>query len=252
MNRLPLNNRIGLSLSSMCLALLTACGGGGDPAETVQTGALATPAAATTVCGLEPVAGTGPQSHTVTPDLTLLVHGYDALMTRLTSPNGYPAGGVPVGVRMAMEDLRAVTFTGYTATPTVNRMGVEVDSAMAPGSVACVLGVSRVNNNGSSLLVSWGSTAVPSLPVGQLPSQPVNGFEYIHNLANANATAVFTIAKAELAEPAGVSVCHISAGGIACSVPTVVDAGSQWTFRLAISQPGVYMMAAPAELVPLD
>lgn len=252
MNRLPLNNRIGLSLGSMCLALLTACGGGGDPAEPIQTGALVQPASDTTVCGVEPAAGTGPQSHSVVSDQTLLVHGYDVLMTRLTSPNGFPAGGQPIALRLAMQDLRDVTFTGFTPTVTGNRMGVEVDSALVPGSVACVLGVSRVNDNGSSLLLSWASEAMPNLAVGQLPTQPVNGFEYIHNLASANATAVFTIAKADLADPAGVSVCHISDAGVTCNVPTVVDATSDWTFRLPISQPGVYMMAAAAETVPLD
>lgn len=252
MNRLSLNNRIGLGLSSMCLALLTACGGGGDPAETIQTGALAQPASVTTVCGVEPVAGTGPQSHNIVADQTLLVHGYDVLMTRLTSPNGFPAGGDPIALRLAMQDLRDVTFSGYTPTPTSNRMGVEVGSELAAGSVACVLGVSRVTDNGSSSLVSWASDAIPNLPVGQLLSQPVNGFEYIHNLTSANATAVFTVAKADLAVAIGVSVCHIGSGGVACNVPTVVDAGSDWTFRLPISQPGVYMLAAPTELVPQD
>lgn len=258
MHRQTLNQRIGLTLSALSLTLLAACGGGGEQA--LSGGAdpvVAQPASVTTMCGVEPVATSGPQLYTVLGNQPMEINEYEVLVTRLTSPGGYPFAGQPDATLLVpMEDLRNVSFTGYTPTTTDNRMGVNMSSNLAAGSVACVAGVSRINEaydvfGNPKPVVVWDSAAEPSMPVGSLSSQPINGFEYIHNLATTQATAVFTMAKTELADPASATICRLSSAGADCRAPTVVDAGSRWTLQLPITQSGVYMLAAPPELVAL-
>jgi len=259
MNRQTVNQRIGLTLSALSLTLLAACGGGGEQA--LSGGAdpvVAQPASVTTVCGVEAVATSGPQLYSVLGNQPILINEYEVLVTRLTSPGGYPFAGQPDATLLVpMEDLRNVSFTGYTPTTTDNRMGVNMSSNLAAGSVACVAGVSRINEaydvfGNPKAVVVWDSAAVPGMPVGSLPTQPINGFEYIHNLATTQATAVFTMAKTDLADPASASICRLSGAGADCRAPNVVDSGSRWTLQLPITQSGVYMLAAPVEMVALD
>lgn len=258
MNSTKSNHRFGLALSTLSLALLTACGGGGEGPAAVATAPLQTAsAAATTICDVQPTATSGPSAYNISANQEIVINGYETVMSLLTSPTGYPFDGAPVTVTVPLEDLREAPYQGYTPQATLNRMGVEVGSRFKAGAVGCVSSVSRANNVGTALnpryLLSWASATLPSLPLTALPSKAINGFEFLNNFDTSQATAVFRMAKSGLADPASVHICHISsAGSTHCSAPSVTQDDQQWTFKLAISDPGVYVITAPRELVPAD
>lgn len=252
------NRRLSLGLSVLLVALLAACGGGGEPGTVVATPEGVTPAAK--VCGVEPKAESGSPAISADNRLTVTFNGYEVPMFLVTSPTGYPYDlSTPLQMQVELEDLRNVTYEGYSPDATAGHMGVEMGTYLAPGSVACVAGVSRTINIGTdaepNLLVSWSSSNLNALPVGDLPAKAINGFEFIHNLDATNATAVFRMDKAALPDPSGAYVCHMSGASgtsIDCSVPDVTETDTQWIFRRPITTAGVYMLAGPMSEVAAD
>lgn len=254
MHRSPITSRLALSLSTLTLALLTACGGGGGDAPVTEAAPVqALPAASPVVCGV-PVAPTaGPEAFDVIADKTWEVNGLETRMTLMTSPTGYSYGALTVPLALPMEDLREASL-GYTPAATRNSMGVEMGSEFAPGAVGCVIGVSRVIDNSTTedpnYLVSWASELLTNVPVDQLPAQAVNGFEFTHNFPSTRATAVFRMNKDALTDTGSVQICHLNAGGVVnCAAPVVTetDDGLQWTFKRDISESGIYMLSAKLE-----
>lgn len=253
-----IKHRIGLTFSALSLALLTACGGGGsEPAETAPPPQTAS-AATTTICGVQMTATEGPAAHQVSSNQTMMVNGYETLISLVTSATGYPYdGGLPVVLSLPLEDLREAPFQGYSPHATLDSMGVELGSRFKAGAVGCVGSVSRANNLGTTLspnyLLSWASATLPSVPLADLPSNAINGFEFLNNFESTQATAVFRMDKSNVADPANVRICHInSSGSTHCNAPTVTQDALQWIFKLPITAPGVYLISAPREEVPLD
>lgn len=246
MNRLPMNQRLALGLGPLCLALLTACGGG----EQSAPDSMAQPAAAPTVCGVDAVATSGPETLLFVGDRDLLVNGYPVMMSLLQSPTGYSHPGYPAPLSLPMHDLRAVSPQGHPQANTLDSMGVEMSSPFNAGSVACVSGISRVFNVNGLDLVSWTSQQMPDVPVERLSASAVNGFEFTHNLGDKQATAVFRISRSALVDPDSAAICHITAaGGVDCATPHVSRStdDQQWELRLPITAPGVYMLSAEPE-----
>lgn len=237
-------------VSASVLVVLTACGGGGEEASVQTAPSQATATAASTVCGQVPAAQQGPEAFNVLANQTLLVNGANVQMTLLTSPTGYSFAGVPVTMNLPLFDLREVALHGYPASDNGDSMGVESGSLFAPGSVSCVTGVSRVFDVGGSQLVSWTSQNIPSLPIELLTSTAINGFEYTHNFASTNATAVFRISKAAMSNPSAATICHIvSSGSVNCSAADWSESsdGLRWELRRSLVESGVYMLTAPPE-----
>jgi hypothetical protein len=255
MNRSSFTSRLALALSTLTLAMLTACGGGSEaPVEVVAPNPQALPAAVPTLCGVQAVATSGVESFNVLANQTAELNGFATQVTVLTSPAGYSYAGATATMLVPMQDMREVLYHGYTELATPDRMGIEMGSLLAPGSVGCVAGVTRVADVGTAgapnLLVSWASEQLPNLPVDRLPSQAINGFEFINNFADTRATAVFSMSKSLLVDAGSVQICHVGISGtVNCFTPSVTDSGQQWTFRLPISQPGVYMLSAPREIL---
>ncbi|WP_310567447.1 hypothetical protein [Hydrogenophaga sp.] len=256
MNRKPLTSRLALSLSTLTLALLTACGGGGDGAPVVgSSDSPVQPASAPTICGVvaTPVTvATGLERLDIVYDLTTEINSVEMPMRLLTSLTGYPYDVGTQSLALPLEDLRDVMTHSYTPTETNDRMGVELGSRFAAGSVGCVTGVSRVNNTGSeaspNYLLSWTSAMLTDLPVGSLPGTAVNGFEYTHNFTDKPATAVFRLSKSQLGDSSAVQICHVNrTGAISCEAPVVTSDDQQWTFKRAITESGVYLLSAPVE-----
>lgn len=246
------------TLGALSLALLAACGGGGGGDTAVSAPPPLTPSAApTNLCGVEIAPTAGPAQHQVSANQPLVINGFETRISRVTSATGYPFDGLPVNLNLPLEDLREASFQGYTPQGTLDSMGVELGSRFEPGAVACVSGVSRAINVGTELnpnfLLSWASATLPSVPLGSLPAQAINGFEFVHNFAATQANAVFRMAKTQLADPAAVRVCHIdNNAATTCRVPTVTQDTERWTFTLAINAPGVYVISAPREEVPQE
>ena len=258
MNRQHTNTRLGLALSTIGLALLTACGGGGE--DTSVSDSLVTPAAVSTVCGMAPTVASveeGYEQSLLEENVALVINGYNALISRLSSATGYPydISQLPL-LKLPMEDLREFTTLGYTAQPTDNQMGVELASSrLDAGSVGCVAGISRVQsatdgNNQPITLVSFTGSELSTLPLSSLEGAVVNGFEFIHNFTGTNATAMFRMNMSELTDAGAARICRINdASSVTCTVPTVGNNGTQWTLRTPISAPGIYMLTAPQESV---
>lgn len=256
MNRSTHTSRLALTLSVLTLALLTACGGGGEESVAVVD-PQAQPAAVPTVCGVPAVPTAGAEAFNVIADQTLLVSGVETQMSLLTSPNGYSYGALTVNLALPLEDLREVFSQGYSPQATTDRMGVEMGSAFAAGSVGCVTGISRVVDIGAAeapnYLLSWTSAVLPNVPVGSLPNEAVNGFEYTHNFANKDAYAVFRVSKSVLTDAGSAQICHVNRSGtVDCQVPALTEDGLQWVFKRAISESGIYLLSATRELVPLE
>lgn len=260
MKRHTINSRLALSLSTLMLALLTACGGGGGDSNPV-VGApdpLAQPVAAHTVCGVDstPVAvAAGAERLDIVDNQTWSINGVDVPIRLLTSLTGYPYDVGSQTLSLPMDDLRAVRIHGYTPSETNNSMGVEMGSTFAAGSVGCINSVSRITDNGTqdspNYLVSWTSAMLTDVPVGSLPDAAINGFEYTHNFTDKPATAVFRISKDTLANTGSAQICHIKASGsVDCAAPVVTDDGAQWTLQRSISESGIYVLSAALETVP--
>ncbi len=251
MNRSPITSRLALSLSTLMLSLLTACGGGGDEAPVVS--APVQPAAGPNVCGVvaAPITvAAGAERLDLVFDRTLNINSVEVPMRMLTSFSGYPYDIGTQGLSLPMEDLRVVMTSGYTPGPTSDTMGVEMGSTFAAGSVGCINGVSRIMNNGTeetpNYLLSWTSTMLTNVPVGALPDTAVNGFEYTHNFASKPASAVFRLSKSRMSDVSGVQICHVNRNGaVDCEAPEVTGDEQQWTFRRSISESGIYMLSAP-------
>lgn len=247
----PGARHLSLALSALTLTLLAACGGGGsgeDPAS--ERVPLAWPMAESTVCGLSPVAQSGPEAYSVRANERVLLNGYEGSVTVLTSPTGYSYAGLEVTLNVPMKDLRNVTQNGYPTAESTDSMGVEMGSVFAPGSVGCVAGVSRVFDVNNAHLVSWTSERLIDVPVERLLGVAVNGFEFTHNFATTEATAVFRMSKSALTDPAVAAICQISfSGDVDCSTPDVRESsdGQQWELRLPMTTPGVYMLTADPE-----
>lgn len=271
MNRPSITSRLTLSLSTLMLALLTACGGGGGGGGdtygnvgTVDDGGplvggtdpTAQPAAATAVCGIlaTPVSvATGAEQLDITYDLTTEINGFEVPMRLITSLTGYPYDIGVQSLSLPMEDLRSL-MDGYTPGNAVGSMGVEMDSRFAAASVGCINGVSRAINNNTeaspNYLMSWISAMLTDLPMGSVPGAPINGFEYTHNFTDKPATAVFRIGKGTLASTSSAQICHIKANSsVDCVVPEVIDDGAQWTLKRSASESGVYVLSAEQETV---
>jgi hypothetical protein len=286
MNRSPITSRLALSLSTLMLSLLTACGGGGDGGGSAGTfsgadtfsgpdtpsGADVGPVASApsaevqasavpTVCGVVAapvIVASGAERVDFVYDQFMNINSVEVPMRLLTSPSGYPYDIGPHGLSLPMEDLRDVMSLGYTPVPTSGSMGVEMGSRTAVGSVACINGVSRIMNNGTeetpNYLLSWTSTMLTNVPVGALPDTAVNGFEYTHNFTDKPASAVFRLSKSQMSDISGVQICHVNRNGaVDCEAPEVTGDEQQWTFRRSISESGIYMLSAPlAPLVALN
>jgi hypothetical protein len=243
------------AISALALALLAACGGGGGETAVNEPAPLATSAATSTLCGVQVAPTVGAPAHTVSNNQMMLVNGLEARISLVTSPTGYPFDGVAVNLNLPLDDLRETPFLGFDPETTPNSMGVELGSRFAPGAVACISSVSRAINIGTDLspnfLVSWGSATLPSVPLGGLPTQAINGFEFLNNAQPTQASAVFRMIKTALADPATVRICHIDRNAATtCHVPTVTEDTLQWIFRLDITEQGIYILSAPRE-VPL-
>ncbi len=260
MNRAHLTTRLGYALSTLGLALLTACGGGGTDSTVSTPEVPATPAAATTVCGMTPVVTSvpaGEELSTLEENVPMVINSYNALISRISSATGYPydIGGSPL-LKLPMEDLREVMAGHYSPQNTSNTMGVELSGPrLAAGSVGCVAGISRVfSDGGDGYHVSLSSAELVNLPTGDLVGTAVNGFELMHNFSSTSATAVFRMATADLADPNAAQICHINRTGTTCSTPVVSEdlAHSQWVLQLPITEAGIYVLTADREQVPLD
>lgn len=252
MNSTKITTRIGLTLSTLSLALLTACGGGGDPTgNAVTEPQQATVAAVPTVCGMQATAAQGAELFQVFNDRTMLVSGVENPISLVTSPTGYSFGGVIASLSVSMQDMREETTQGFVPEVSTNSMGVEVTSPFAPGAVGCVGGVTRATNIGTDItpnyLLSWASETLPNVPLGAIPAHAVNGFEYLNNFESNSATAVFRLAKHALADTSTVQICHVTSGGADCGTPAVTDDGVQWTFKRPTTGSGVYLLSAPLE-----
>ncbi|MGI9216665.1 MAG: hypothetical protein ACR2JA_06655, partial [Hydrogenophaga sp.] len=180
MNRSTINSRLALSLSTLMLALLTACGGGGAGGDSNPVAGapdpLAQPAAAHTVGGVDstPVAvAAGAERLDIVYNQTWDINGVEVPIRLLTSLTGYPYDVGSQTLSLPMEDLRAVRIHGYTPSEATGSMGVELGSSFAAGSVGCINSVSRITNNGTqdspNYLVSWTSAMLTNVPVGSLP-----------------------------------------------------------------------------------
>lgn len=245
------------AISALALALLAACGGGGGETAVNEPAPLATGAAAPTLCGVQIAPTIGAPSYTQIGNQTMLINGLEARISLVTSPTGYPFDGAAVNLNLPLDDLRETPFLGFNPDTTPNSMGVELGSRFAPGAVACISGVSRAINIGTDVspnfLVSWGSATLPSVPLSGLPTQAINGFEFLNNVQPTQASAVFRMVKTAQADPATVRICHIDRNAATtCHVPSVTQDTLQWIFRLDITEQGVYILSAPREEVPLD
>ena len=251
MNSTTIQKQLGLTFSALSLALLTACGGGGE-ADLPRPEA----ASAATVCGVQTTATTGPSAHQVSPSEAVEIDGFTTQLSLVTSPTGYPYDGDPVKLSIPLEDLRDVNHLGYTPQTTEDRMGIEMGSRLKAGSVGCVRGVSRVKNNGTdaepSYELTWASETMANVSVDAVPDFAVNGFEFLNNFDTTDATAVFRMAKALVTDESAVRVCHITSSSIACSEPTISEDGTQWVFTAHLTQPGVYVLSAKERVLPSD
>lgn len=251
------NTRLGLTLATMGLALLTACGGGGETAlPDVVSQLPVTPASNPTICGASTLAVDGAPAHQVSNDTTAVLNGVATQVSLVSSPTGYPFDGLPISLVLPLQDMREVMYLGYTPQATADSMGVDTPSRLAAGSVGCVTSVARIFNSGTdalpSYLLSWTSNAVTDLPLGLVPEHILNGFEFTHNFAATSATAVFRVSKTTLADAAGAQICHVaSTSAVTCSAPVTTDGGDQWTLTQPITASGVYLLVAPRELVEL-
>lgn len=250
MNSQRIIRRLGLSVSTASLAILTACGGGGSEPVASSAPQEVIPAASVSLCGVTPTTQQGPEAFNLMANQPVQINGFDSLITLLTSPTGYSYAGVDVKMSVPMKDLRGVTQYGYPEAETTDSMGVEMGSRFAPGAVGCITGVSRVANVNGVNLVSWASQQLPEVPVERLSASAVNGFEFTHNFASTEATAVFRIHKSAMVDPASATICHIgSTSSVDCATPDVREStdGQQWELRLPITAPGVYMLSAQQE-----
>ncbi len=243
MHHRPFGSRLSLALGSLTLTLLTACGGGGGE-EAPSPPPLATPAAMP-VCDVTGVPRPGPELFNLLANQPAEINGYEARVTLLTSPPGYSYAGLTIQMTVPMYDMRATLNPGFSQQETPNRMGVEMSSLLAPGSVGCVAGVTRVMEESSNVQVVWSSGTLPQIPLDQLPASAVNGFEFTHNFASTHATAVFRMSKSGLADTGSVRICHVGSS-VTCFTPAVTDDETLWTFRLPITQPGIYLLSAPS------
>lgn len=251
MTHRSIHSRLSLTLSCVTLALLTACGGGGEEAApVVATSPVVAPPpqatpAAMPVCDMTGVATPGPELFNLLANQTAQINGYEARVTLLTSPAGYSYAGLTIQMTVPMPDMRGALSPGFSQQETPNRMGVEMSSLLAPGSVGCVAGVTRVMEESSTVQVVWSSGALPRIPLDQLPASAINGFEFTNNFASTNATAVFRLSKSSQSDSGPVRICHVGTS-VTCFTPSVTDDDTLWTFRLPITQPGIYMLSAPA------
>lgn len=269
MNRRIITSRLTLSLSTLMLALLTACGGGGGDTTVggTDTGGIGgsdpvvstpvQPAAASTVCGIvaTPITvAAGAERLDLIDNQTIELNSVQVPMRLITSLTGFPYDIDTQSLALPMEDLRAVMELGYTPNATSDTMGVEMGSTFAAGSVGCINSVSRITNNGTeqtpNYLLSWTSAMLTNVPMGSVPDTAVNGFEYTHNFTDKPADAVFRISKSTLADTSSAQICHINAqGSIDCVAPAVTetDNGLQWILKRPAAASGLYMLSAARE-----
>jgi len=257
MNRTNIKTQLGLTFSTLALALLTACGGGGDPAPAGASPNLATVASVPTVCGVPAAPTSGPSGYKVTSNESVLLDGIEHLISKVVALSGNTNAGETVQLTVPLEDLREVLFQGYTPTSSTDSMGVQMGSRFQPGSVGCVSSVARIVNTGSqaspTYLLSWKSDAFSSIPLGGPDEQLINGFAFVSNFEATSAVAVFHMSKEKLQTTDGLQVCQVtSTTSRTCTVPTVEQDATQWTFKLPITQSGVYLLSAPREIVPMD
>jgi len=250
MNSQRIARSLGWTLSTVGLALLAACGGGGGDSPAPAVVQVATPAVASTVCGITPTAQTGAEAFSIQATQTMQINGFDTQITLLTSPTGYSYAGVDVRLNVPLLDLRNVNQHGYPEAQMLDTMGIEMGSRFAAGAVGCVAGVTRVFDVNGTSLMSWTSQQMPELPLERLTNSAINGFEFINNFDSTQATAVFRISRSTLVDPASAAICHISAAGaVDCATPNVQAStdGQQWEIRRPITEPGVYMLTASPE-----
>lgn len=275
MHRQTLNQRIGLTLSALSLTLLAACGGGGEQA--LSGGAdpvVAQPASVTTVCGVEASATTEAQAplnqdrwivDPLTNETTHLVNGDGALMYRLRSGLGYSIpDGAPVPMTIAMEDFRLGVETSTDIDTTVNRMGVMVSGTLAPGSVACVMGASRIGvtyepNKAEKPSLSYDSENFGPVMIGD--TRPLNGFELVHNWESATlATVVFFVDQRDVSATniEKAEICYSTTyENQVCQNPDSRNPGTEngqpvWILGLSSPAAGVYMLRLPPETVSTE
>lgn len=255
MNSTAFRRHLGLTLGAMGLVSLTACGGGDPlpPVAAVPTDST-TRAAAASLCGVQVAPAAGAESYTVTSTQD----GANTLVSAVTSTQGHAAANETVSLAVPLVDLREVSHQPVLSpNATGDTMGVEMSSHFEPGSVGCVNGVARVTKIGTaaneSYLLSWSNDTMPYVPVDAIPDEAINGFQFVNNFSSTSAIAVFQISKEKLVHAEGVKVCHFaSTTSWNCSTPTVQHDDDQWTFRLPISQSGVYVLSAPRETLPVD
>jgi hypothetical protein len=248
-----IQTRLGTTLGALGLTLLTACGGG-DPATVAETApVLEQPAAvAASICGVTPQITSTP-GYEVFSRQTVLLGGLESLVSTVISFGGHADGSETVGLNLTMQDMRETSIQGYHPVETSDHMGVEMDSAFQPGSVACVNGLARVINTGTEItpnyLLSWASQTLPSVPLGAIPNSIINGFELLGNVVPGNAQAVFKVDKALINTTATVQICQLtSSANTSCHLAAVEpdEAGdTQWTFKAPITGNGIYVLSAP-------
>lgn len=257
MNSTTITTHIGLTLGTLSLALLTACGGGGgdEPAlANVPPAELATGAAVATLCGVQAAPAQGASGYSVSANQTVIKDGLPTLVSMVTSLTGNTDGSETVSLDVPMQDMREVPATSYAPLETFDTMSVEMGSSFKAGAVGCIQSVARLTPTGTEdsmrYLLSWKSDSLASLPVSVSDTEPreINGFEFVSNFDATNATAVFRMDMRYLVTANEVRVCRVtSSTSRTCSVPTVTNDGSFWTFRMPITQAGVYFLIAPRE-----
>lgn len=254
-----IHTRLGTALGALGLALLTGCGGGGDPV-TSDAPAVDQPAAVvTTVCGVEPQITSTP-GYEVQTNQTVLLGGLESLISRVLSFGGNATGGATVPLNLAMQDMREAIEQGYHPAEPSGSMGVEMASAFQSGSVACVNGLARVINTGTEVspnyLLSWASQTLPTVPLGDIPNSIVNGFELLGNVVPSNAQAVFKVDKTMINSIATVQICQVTSNTSAsCNLAAVepeMEGDTQWTFKAPITGNGIYVLSAPRYELPQD
>lgn len=276
MNSHRLSARLGIALSTIGVALLSACGGGGSAdVGTASEAAGQSPVAAAAqdstapavqnICGVDAVVSSAIPSYSTPANPTMVINDYTTPIALLTSLSGYPYfGSAPTSLSLPMQDLREVAALGYQAS-TTHSMGVEVSSPFAAGTVACVAGISRVQSGTNADtgqpvdLVSLSSSTIANLPVdieteaGQPGLKVINGFEFMHNITGQGATAVFRLDSAALTDPTTARICLVAADSITCNAADSIGAeAGQWVLRAPVSQAGVYVLAAASETLPLE
>lgn len=259
MSHTSINRRTGLAIGTLSLALLGACGGGGEePAlASVPSAQQASAAAVATRCGIQDMPAQSANGFELSTDQSVLQDGLATLVSTVASLNGHSGTGhTPVRLDVPMKDLREVAFQRYdpSVTPaSTDRMGVEAPPVFPPGSVGCVTSVARVVDTGSTHLLSWKGSTLPHIPLDAFGDIEIDGFEYVSNFEATPIHAFFRIQKTRLANPQGVQICHVTSHtDWTCTTPATEEDGASWVFRRPISQSGVYLISAPRESVPVE